>query len=82
MYGHQTERDRNARMMNGVMNLGGRHASSLEVDLALGHRPTPLPPSRLGPWLRALLAGRPRSRETHGRTYQQNGLDARLVPLR
>ncbi len=65
MNGHETERDRNARMMNGVMNLGGRSASSLEVDLALGHGPTPLPASRLGPWLRAFLARRPMLREAN-----------------
>ena len=65
MHGHKTERDRNARMMNGVMNLGGRSASPLEVDLALGLQPTPLPASRLGAWLRALLAWGPMLRDTY-----------------
>jgi hypothetical protein len=65
MYSQQVERERNARLMNGVMNLGGRNASSLEVDLALGLAPPTLSASRLGAWLRTFVAKGPFARKTH-----------------
>ncbi|MET0167952.1 MAG: hypothetical protein ABW318_23550 [Vicinamibacterales bacterium] len=56
MHGCDNGRARDARLMNGVTLLGGRGASALEVDIALGIDPRPAQTSGLGTWLRALVA--------------------------
>ena len=64
MHGCYAGRARDARLMNGVALLGGRSASALEIDIALGLDPrTALvfdarPAQTSGPrtWLRALVA--------------------------
>ena len=64
MHGFHAGRARDARLMNGVTLLGGRGASALEVEIALGIEPRtarvldspPAQTSGLATWLRALVA--------------------------
>ena len=64
MHGCYAGRAQDARLMNGVMLLGGRGASALEVDIVLGIDPRaarvvdsrPARTSGLRTWLRAFVA--------------------------
>ena len=82
MHGCDTGRARDARLMNGVTLLGGRCASSLEVDIALGIDPRtalvldPRPAQTSGPrtWLRALVARCAVVRETQIMSAKRIGI--------
>ena len=56
MHGFDASRTRDARLINGVMLLGGRSVSTLEVEIALGLDTRPGQTSGLRTWLRALVA--------------------------
>jgi len=55
MHGDAAARARDARMVNGVMALGGRNASAFEVDSALGLEPWRVQPCTLRRWLGAMV---------------------------
>jgi hypothetical protein len=54
MYSEEAGRARDARLVNGVMNLGGRNASAFEVDQALGLQPRPWKLGSFRKWLAAV----------------------------
>jgi hypothetical protein len=74
MNGCDAGRARDARLMNGVALLGGRSASALEVDIALGLdlRPAQTPGPRT--WLRALVARCAVIRETQIMSAKRIGI--------